>query len=212
MTNAFLYDSLCGMVYRCMFAGVDDCGRAQWVNITPGEEPKTLNDYVIDEDLQGTRFFVLAMEGETAQSSQVAKILGKVMECPVDELTKELTLAVRHMQDMGVKWDFKPLELEFRVFENEKGSRRSGKYSFWLEDSNNYSSFIADIDGFDSLEDLFCWIRIYLYALEETAKIPVITKDLRISDDLRRKVRKSDLGMFSHIVKEDNFLLDKEEE
>ena len=48
MTNAFLYDSICGLVYRCMFAGVDGCGRAQWVNITPGEEPKTLEDYVAD--------------------------------------------------------------------------------------------------------------------------------------------------------------------
>ena len=29
MTKAFLFDSLCGMVYRCMFAGLDDYGHAQ---------------------------------------------------------------------------------------------------------------------------------------------------------------------------------------
>ena len=78
MTKAFLFDSLCGMVYRCMFAGLDDYGHAQWVNITPGEEPKTLDEYVEDEDLEGMRFFVLSMEGETAQPQQVAKVLGKV--------------------------------------------------------------------------------------------------------------------------------------
>ena len=73
MTRAFLFDSLCGMVYRCMFAGLDDYGHALWVNITPGEEPKTLDEYVEDEDLEGMRFFVLSMEGETAQPQQVAK-------------------------------------------------------------------------------------------------------------------------------------------
>ena len=26
MTKAYLFDSLCGIVYRCMFAGVDGCG------------------------------------------------------------------------------------------------------------------------------------------------------------------------------------------
>ena len=110
MTKAYLFDSLCGIVYRCMFAGIDELGRAQWVNITPGEEPKTLEDYVIDEDLQGTRFFVLTMEGETAQSSQIAKILGKVAECPVNGLGMDLTFAIKHMQDMGVKWNQKPLK------------------------------------------------------------------------------------------------------
>ena len=78
MTKAFLYDSLCGNVFRCMFAGLDECGHAQWVKITPGEEPKTLSDYLVDEDLEGTRFFVLAMEGETAQPPQIARVLGYV--------------------------------------------------------------------------------------------------------------------------------------
>ena len=59
MKKAFFYDTLCGLVYRCMFAGIDEYGHAQWVNITPGEESKTLDDVVIDEDLEGTRFIQL---------------------------------------------------------------------------------------------------------------------------------------------------------
>ena len=51
MKKAFFYDTLCGMVYRCMFAGLNESGHAQWINITPGEESKTLEDVVIDEDL-----------------------------------------------------------------------------------------------------------------------------------------------------------------
>lgn len=202
MTNAFLYDSLCGLVYRCMFAGVDGCGRAQWVNITPGEEPKTLEDYVIDEDLQGTRFFVLAMEGETAQSSQIAKILGKVSECPINGLGMDLTFAVKHMQDMGVKWNQKPLNLTVRVMENGKDSKRVGKYSFWIEDNDSCSDILADVDGFDSVEELFRTVRTYFLVLESAAGISCLTKDLRINGKLRKEAKKSDLGMFRHIEDE----------
>ena len=202
MTNAFLYDSLCGLVYRCMFAGVDGCGRAQWVNITPGEEPKTLVDYVIDEDLQGTRFFVLAMEGETAQSSQIAKILGKVSECPINGLGMDLTFAIRHMQDMGVKWNQKPLNLTVRAMENGKDSKRVGKYSFWIEDNNSCSDIVADVDGFDSIEELFRTVRTYFLVTETLAGISCLNKDLRINEKLRKESKKSDLGMFDHIEDE----------
>ena len=202
MTKAFLYDSLCGLVYRCMFAGVDGCGRAQWVNITPGEEPKTLVDYVIDENLQGTRFFVLAMEGETAQSSQIAKILGKVSECPINGLGIDLTFAIKHMQEMGVKWNRNPLNLTIRAMENGKDSKRTGKYSFWIEDNNNCSDIVAEVDGFDSIEDLFRTVRTYFLVMETLAGISCLTKDLRINGKLRKEAKKSDLGMFDHIEDE----------
>ena len=202
MTKAFLYDSLCGLVYRCMFAGVDGCGRAQWVNITPGEEPKTLEDYVIDEDLQGTRFFVLAMEGETAQSSQIAKILGKVSECPINGLGIDLTFAVKHMQDMGVKWNKNSLNLTVRAMENGKNSKRVGKYSFWIEDNNSCSDIVADVDGFDSIEELFRTVRTYFLVMETLAGISCLNKDLRINEKLRKEAKKSDLGMFDHIEDE----------
>ena len=202
MTNAFLYDSLCGLVYRCMFAGVDGCGRAQWVNITPGEEPKTLADYVADEGLQDTRFFVLAMEGETAQSSKIAKILAKVTECPITGLGADLTFAVKHMQDMGVKWNQNPLNLTVRAMENSKDSKRIGKYSFWIEDNNSCSEILADVDGFGSMEELFRTLRTYFLVLESSAGISCLTKVLRINGKLRKEAKKSDLGMFDHIEDE----------
>ena len=202
MTKAFLYDSLCGLVYRCMFAGVDGCGRAQWVNITPGEEPKTLDEYVADEDLQGTRFFVLTMDGDTAQASQIAKILGKVAECPINGLGMDLTFAIRHMQDMGVKWNQKPLNLTVRAMENDKGSKRVGKYSFWIEDNDSCCDILADVDGFDSMDELFRTVRTFFLVLESAAGISCLTKNLRINGKLRKEVRKSDLSMFGHIEDE----------
>ena len=199
------------MVYRCMYAGLDECGHAQWVSITPGEESKTLDDVVVDEDLGDTRFILIGLEGETTPPEIIAKVLGKVMECPVDELGADLTFAIRQMKRIGVKWDKEPLELEFRVFENKELSRRKGKYSFWVEDKKDIFSILTDIDEFDDLHELFLWIRTFLLSLEVTAKLPVITKDLRISDELRQKVKKNDLGMFTSIVKEYDFLIEKEE-
>ena len=212
MTKAFFYDSFCGLVYRCMYAGLDECGHAQWVSITPGEESKTLDDVVRDEDLGNTRFILISLEDELAQPEVIGKVLGKVMNGPVAELGSDLASCIRQMKRLGVKWDRDPLELEFRVFENKGNSRRKGKYSFWVENKKDTWSILADIDAFDNLDDLFEWIRTFLLSLEVTAKIPVITKDLRISDNLRREARKNDLGMFTHILKDYDYLLDKEEE
>ncbi len=204
MTKAFLYDSFCGLVYRCMFAGIDDCGHAQWVNITPGEQPRTLRDYVIDEDLEDTRFYVLAMDGETVQSSLIAEVLGKVAEEPFNKLSFDLDLAVQKMKRMGIQWNQEPLELEIRVFENSVKSQRSGKYSFWVKDKKDTFSILTDVDGFDDLKDVFEWIRTYLQSIEMIAKIPVITKELRISEKLIREVKKDDLAIFNCQVTIDN--------
>ena len=211
MIKAFFYDTLCGMVYRCMFAGLDEYGHAQWVSITPGEESKTLDDVVVDEDLGDTRFILIGLESEMTPPEIIAKVLGKVMECPIDELGADLAFAIRRMKQIGVRWDKEPLELEFRVFENKGLSRRKGRYSFWVEDKKDICSILTDIDEFDDLHELFLWIRTYLFALELTAEIPIITKDLRISDELRQKVKKNDLAMFSSIMKEYDFLENKEE-
>ena len=181
------------------------------MSITPGEESKTLDDVVVDEDLGDTRFILIGLEGETTPPEIIAKVLGKVMECPVDELGTDLAFAIRQMKRIGVKWDKEPLELEFRVFENKELSRRKGKYSFWVEDKKDIFSILTDIDEFDDLHELFLWIRTFLLSLEVTAKLPVITKDLRISDELRQKVKKNDLGMFTSIMKEYDFLIEKEE-
>ena len=203
MKKAFFYDTLCGMVYRCMFAGLDDYGHAKWVSITPGEESKTLDDVVIDEDLEGTRFILISLDDEPAQPEIITKVLCKVMESAVDEVGTELLSSIRRMKRIGVNWTKEPLELDFKVFENSGRGNRKGKYSFWVEDKKDTWNFLADIDEFNELNDVFVLIRILLLTLEITAEIPILTKDLRISDNLRKHVKKSDLGIFTNVLKED---------
>ena len=200
MKTAFFYDTLCGMVYRCMFAGVDECGHAQWVSITPGEESKTLQDVVIDEDLgSSTRFILICMEEELAQPEVIARVFGKVMECPLDEVGADLLSCIRRMKRFGIRWNKEPLELEFKVFENDGLGKRQGKYTFWVEDKKDVWSILADVDDFNNLNEVFVWIRNFLLVLEVSAEIPVITKDLSISEDLRRQTRKNDLDLFTHL-------------
>ncbi len=202
MKRVYFFDSLCGLVYRCMFAGLDECGHAQWVNLTPGEEPKTLEDYLRDEELDGTRFFVLALEGETVESSLIAKVMGKVAQCPFTGLGADLKYIIAHMKKLGIKWNKNPLKLTVRAFENSATSRRAGKYSFWIENNDSCCDILTDVDGFDSIEELFKMLRVYFAALESLAGISCLTKTLTISNKLRGMARKTDLDMFDRIEEE----------
>ena len=206
MKKAFFYDTLCGMVYRCMFAGVDECGHAQWVSITPGEESKTLQDVVIDEELQGYRFILICMDDEPAQPEIIFKVLGKAIEDFVEEVGLEIATSVRHMKRLGIKWEKSPLELDFCVFKNREGSKRNGKYSFWVEDKKDIWSTLVDIDGFNNLDDVFSFI------FEMTTEISVLTKDLKITESLKKQVKKGDLGMFTSVQKEMDYSIDIDKE
>jgi hypothetical protein len=195
-----------------MFAGLDECGHAHWVSITPGEESKTLQDVSIDEKLQGYRFILICMDGEPAQPEIIFQVLGKAIENFVDEVGVEISSSVHHMKRLGIKWEKSPLELEFRVFKNIEKGDREGKYSFCVEDKKDSWSMLVDIDGFNDLDDVFSFIRKYLLFLELTAEIPVLTKDLKITDSLKKQVKKSDLGMFSSIQKEEDYSIDTDKE
>ena len=199
MKKAFFYDTLCGLVYRCMFGGIDEYGHAQWVNITPGEESKTLDDVVIDEDLEGTRFILISVDDEPVHPEIIVKVLCKVMESSIDEVGEELKSAIRRMKRIGVNWLKEPLELEFGLFENNEFSKRKGKYLFFVDDKKEVLSFIATIDGFNNLNDLLHWIKELLQALEVTAEIPILAKEVRLSEELCDQTNWDDLNMFSKV-------------
>ena len=199
MKKAFFYDTLCGLIYRCMFAGIDEYGHAQWVNITPGEESKTLDDVVIDEDLEGTRFILISVDDEPVHPEIIVKVLCKVMESSIDEVGEELKSAIRRMKRIGVNWLKEPLELEFGLFENNEFSKRKGKYLFFVDDKKEVLSFLATIDGFNNLNDLLHWIKELLQALEVTAEIPILAKEVRLSEELCDQTNWDDLNMFSKV-------------
>ena len=155
---------------------------------------------------------VICVDDEPAQPEIIFKVLGKAIGNFVDEIGQEIASSVRHMKRLGIKWEKSPLELDFCVFKNREGSKRKGKYSFWVEDKKDIWSTLVDIDGFNNLDDVFSFIRKFLLFLELTAEIPVLIKDLKITDDLKKHVKKGDLGMFSSVLKERDYSIDNDKE
>ena len=103
------------------------------------------------------------------------------------------------MKRIGVNWLKEPLELEFGLFENNEFSKRKGKYLFFVDDKKEVLSFLATIDGFNNLNDLLHWIKELLQALEVTAEIPILAKEVRLSEELCDQTNWDDLNMFSKV-------------
>ena len=167
---------------------------------------------MIDEELQGYRFILICMDDEPAQPEIIFKVMGKTIGDFVEEVGLEIATSVRHMKRLGIKWEKSPLELDFCVFKNREGSKRKGKYSFWVEDKKDIWSTLVDIDGFNNLDDVFSFIRKFLLFFEMTTEISVLTKDLKITDDLKKHVKKGDLGMFTSVQKEMDYSIDIDKE
>lgn len=203
MVKAYFLDRICGLVNRCFFGGLDSEGHAKWVNITPGDEAKTLDELARYDELgEVERYSLIALEGEKAQTEMIARVLGKAMECSVNELQDDLDNTINLMESIGLTWNDDPLILEFRVFGNENYKRRRGKYSFWAEEVTSDYGFVADVDGFDDLNELFSTIRIYLQKLKDAAYISIYEVRLRISKELKELVDENDLKIFDTITTE----------
>ena len=154
---------------------------------------------MIDEDLEGTRFILISVDDEPVHPEIIVKVLCKVMESSIDEVGEELKSAIRRMKRIGVNWLKEPLELEFGLFENNEFSKRKGKYLFFVDDKKEVLSFLATIDGFNNLNDLLHWIKELLQALEVTAEIPILAKEVRLSEELCDQTNWDDLNMFSKV-------------
>ena len=131
--NAIMYNTIFGEVMRCTLAGIDAKGHAQWVIVSPGLKPVTLDDYLADHDLTGETFRVLCLEDEQADSLTVAKLLGERMQNPLYDLHTELSNCLRELDRLGVSVDTEPLSLNFTVRRVEEKSMRSGRYYFRIE-------------------------------------------------------------------------------
>ena len=73
MIKAFLYDNVNGKVYHGLFTGVDCLGNGQWVNITRGEEPFSINQVVYGNP--GHSLKVLTTDDKPISSKLFTKVL-----------------------------------------------------------------------------------------------------------------------------------------
>ena len=181
-TKAFFYDTMCGEVMRCMFAGINNWGSAQWVIINPGMRSMTQQEFKDEDGLTELSFELLCMEGEKARSLEVAKMLGYVLHDPCDTIDISLRRSLRQMEQMGVTWDDTPLKLGYYVMTNDKSwMKRQGKYSLIIREVSCGNETLVNIDGFDELEELHAWKMEYVNALKE-AGIAVSLSELNEED------------------------------
>lgn len=193
--NAIMYNTIFGEVMRCTLAGIDAKGHAQWVIVSPGLKPITLDDYLADHDLTGETFRVLCLEDEQADSLTVAKLLGERMQNPLYDLHTELNNCLRELDRLGVSVDTEPLSLNFTVRRVEEKSMRSGRYYFRIEAERLDAGYIGEFDSFDNLDEMFRWIETYWGFLEYDLGIRVY-KTLSVNSDLRQELTERHLDIF----------------
>lgn len=193
--NAIMYNTIFGEVMRCTLAGIDAKGHAQWVIVSPGLKPVTLDDYLAEYDLKGETFRLLCMEDEQADSLTVAKLLGERMQNPLYDLHTELSNCLRELGRLGVSVDTEPLSLNFTVRRVEEKSMRSGRYYFRIEAERLDAGYIGEFDSFDNLDEMFRWIETYLGFLEYDLGIRVY-KTLSVNSDLRQELSERHLDIF----------------
>jgi hypothetical protein len=175
-TKAFFYETMCGEVMRCMFAGINTWGSAQWVIINPGMRSVTQQQFKDEDGLTELSFELLCMEGEKARSMEVAKMLGYVLNDPCDTIDICLRRSLRQLEQLGVTWDDTPLMLVSFVITNDKSwSKRKGNFALIIREVSCGEETLVNIDGFENLEDVQSWKAAYLNTLKE-AGIPVELK------------------------------------
>lgn len=138
----------------------------RWWVTTPGERLQPLENYFEGEDID---FIYLTEAGGKVGALALAKMLGKALEEPEDEVEQVLRNRVRDLKRMGVELNVKdePLVLELEVVSNEGKSRRQGNYTVTCHLADDICEWVFNIDAFDSKKDAEEWARYLFDYMEE---------------------------------------------
>ena len=116
-----------------------------------------------DESPYGeTDYRYLCETDEMIQIRDLAGMMGCALELPEDDIKMVLNNRLKDLNMMGVKFisSIQYLNLEVRVFSNEK-TKRQGQFSVWCLDTDRGVS-LFDIDGFDNATEALSWVRVYM--------------------------------------------------
>ena len=158
--QAILYNDFNGTPLKVTFLS------NRWWVTSPCDTLVPLKDYFCGEDIS---FNFLCGAADKVGALALAKMLGKALGNPEGKVDEVMRQRVASLKRLGVTLDVKdePLVLELKVFPNEKGSYRRGKFSAWCHLAGNLCEMLFDIDAFDSKTDAEEWARFYFDYLEE---------------------------------------------
>ena len=170
-----VYESFSGNVYQLSF--FDD----QWWVTTPDEKLQPATDIFGMADIE---FLFACNAGGKVDAITLAQILGKALENSFSPIDDELALRVAQLKRLGITegWQGEQLDFEWELFDNDKGSKRVGKYSIICQRvGSSFSLF--DIDAFDVKADAEHWAKTYFEFLRSQG-ITVNTKKIKIRKEL----------------------------
>ena len=150
----------------------------RWWVTTPGERLQPLENYFEGEDID---FIYLTEAGGKVGALALAKMLGKALEEPEDEVEQVLRNRVRDLKRMGVELNVKdePLVLELEVVSNEGKSRRQGNYTVTCHLADDICEWVFNIDAFDSKKDAEEWARYLFDYMEELGvEFKIVSSDI----------------------------------
>lgn len=197
MEKAFYFESDCGALHRCAFAGIDNDCRAQWVMVDQGDEAKTLQEFMDENGLGANDIRLLCMENETVEASTMALLLGAVMRgYPVD-CEEALSDAVRSLKRRGIDWWQGMVQL--RVIVNLYFDDCLEKNCYQVYVLDNEVGEVMDLDGFVTWESLMNTLRCYFDALESECGIGLRRTLRTYSEDLLELLSDEDKVMFNVI-------------
>ena len=155
-----VYDDFSGSPLQVTFLS------GRWWVTTPGVELQPLKDYFGDEHIN---FIYLCEAGGTVGALALARMLGKTLENPEDQVDACLRNRVAELKRLGVTLDLKDetLVLELEVFSNEQVPVRQGNYSVKCHLAGDIYQELFDIDGFETKQHAEEWAGYLFDFLDE---------------------------------------------
>lgn len=124
----------------------------RWWVTTEGERLQPLADYFDGEDVE---FSFLCEAGGRVDTLALARVLGKALEEPEDNVLPTMARRVMCLKRLGVELDVESetLEIDIMVFGHGKNSLRKGAYSVACSAAYDPLDILFDIDGFSNKRD-----------------------------------------------------------
>ena len=165
MKKVIFFESYDGRLHRCIFAGLDNNNRPQWVKVDQGEEMMSLQDYMEANCLKDEDMRVLCVEGETLESATMAQLLGAVLQGYPINNEKTLADTIKNLRNMGIGWKQDKLQMFISVHKYFDDVNEKNAFRFCI-DCNRFGA-IVEMDNFFNMKEPMDVVRCYFEALEK---------------------------------------------
>ncbi len=167
----------------------------QWWVTSKDEKLEPLYD---NSPYAETEYRYLCEAGEIIQIRDLAGLMGCALEMPEDNIKVVLANRLKDLNSMGLKFvsSAQYLNLDVQIFDN-KGTKRSGKYSLFCNDTDT-ERLLFDVDGFDDASEALSWFNVYReFFLKHGVKV---SSTLHCTKDVKELLNGQTSGIKTEII------------